>query len=197
MKLLQRLYIPQAGRILVDGINIAQVDPTWLRRHLGVVLQDAVLFNRSIRDNIAIRNPGVSFATVENVARLAGADEFIRALPHAYDTIVGERGCLLSAGQRQRIAIAQALLTNPSILILDEATSALDYEAERAIQHNMREICAGRTVFIIAHRLSTVRGADRIITIENGRLVEEGSPGQLLSRGGRYAQLAQLEGAPV
>lgn len=194
MKLLQRLYIPQSGRILVDGINIAQVDPTWLRRHMGVVLQDAMLFNRSIRDNIAIRNPGASFATVEAVARLAGADDFIRALPHAYDSIVGERGCLLSAGQRQRIAIAQALLTNPSILIMDEATSALDYESEQTIQHNMREICAGRTVFIIAHRLSTVRGADRIIAIENGHLVEEGPPALLRSQGGRYARLLQLEG---
>lgn len=197
IKLLQRLYIPQSGRILVDGINVAQVDPTWLRRQMGVVLQDAMLFNRSVRDNIAIRNPGAPFSAVEAVAHLAGADEFIRALPHAYDSIVGERGCLLSAGQRQRIAIAQALLTNPSILILDEATSALDYEAERLIQRNMRKICAGRTVFIIAHRLSTVRGADRIITIENGRLIEQGAPEQLLDRGGRYAQLVQMEGMPA
>lgn len=196
-KLLQRLYLPQSGRILVDGINTAQVDPSWLRRQMGVVLQDVMLFNRSVRDNIAIRYPAAPFHRVEEVARLAGADEFIRALPHAYDTLVGERGCLLSAGQRQRIAIAQALLTNPAILIMDEATSALDCESEKQVQRNMREICAGRTVFIIAHRLSTVRGADRIITIENGRMVEEGTPARLIAQGGRYAQLMQLEGMRV
>lgn len=196
MKLLQRLYTPQKGRILIDGINIAQVDPTWLRRQIGVVLQESVLFNRSIRDNIAISNPSMSIEAVEEAARLAGADDFIRALPQAYDTIVGERGATLSAGQRQRIALARALVNNPRLLILDEATSALDYESERVIQMNMRRICQGRTVFIVAHRLSTVRIADRILTVENGRIVEDGSHKSLLEADGRFAQLhAMQEGA--
>lgn len=193
MKLLQRLYTPQKGRILVDGINIAQIDPTWLRRQIGVVLQESVLFNRSIRDNIAIANPALNIEAVEAAAKLAGADEFIRALPQAYDTIVGERGATLSAGQRQRIALARALVTNPRLLILDEATSALDYESERIIQQNMRNICKGRTVFIIAHRLSTVRIADRILTVENGRIIEDGSHKSLLDSKGRFAQLHAMQ----
>ena len=193
MKLLQRLYTPQKGRILVDGVNIAQVDPTWLRRQIGVVLQESVLFNRSIRDNIALANPSLSIEAVEAAAQLAGADEFIRALPQAYDTIVGERGATLSAGQRQRIALARALVNSPRLLILDEATSALDYESERVIQQNMRRICQGRTVFIVAHRLSTVRMADRILTIENGRVVEDGSRQSLLDAKGRFAQLHAMQ----
>jgi subfamily B ATP-binding cassette protein HlyB/CyaB len=196
MKLLQRLYTPQKGRILVDGVNIALADPTWLRRQIGVVPQESVLFNRSIRDNIAIANPALDIEAVEAAAQLAGADEFIRALPQAYDTIVGERGATLSAGQRQRIALARALANNPRLLVLDEATSALDYESERIIQINMRRICQGRTVFIVAHRLSTVRIADRILTIENGRIVEDGSHHALLEAKGRFAQLhAMQEGA--
>lgn len=193
MKLLQRLYTPQKGRILVDGINIAQVEPSWLRRQIGVVLQESVLFNRSIRDNIALTNPSLSIEKVEQAARLSGADAFIRALPQAYDTIVGERGATLSAGQRQRIALARALVGNPRILILDEATSALDYESERIIQHNMRKICQGRTVFIVAHRLSTVRIADRILTVERGKIVEDGTHKALLGSNGRFAQLHAMQ----
>ncbi len=193
MKLLQRLYTPQKGRILVDGINIAQIDPTWLRRQVGVVLQESVLFNRSIRDNIAVANPSLNIEAVEAAAKLAGADDFIRALPQAYDTIVGERGATLSAGQRQRIALARALVNDPRLLILDEATSALDYESEHIIQQNMRRICQGRTVFIVAHRLSTVRIADRILTVENGRIVEDGSHKTLLDEGGRFAQLYAMQ----
>ena len=192
-KLVQRLYIPEGGRVLVDGIDLAAVDPSWLRRQVGVVLQENVLFNRSVRDNIALADPAMPMEHVVAAAKLAGAHEFILELPEGYDTVVGERGSSLSGGQRQRVAIARALTTNPRILIFDEATSALDYESERIIQHNMREITADRTVLIIAHRLSTVRMADRIITIERGRIVEDGSHDQLVRTGGRYATLHRMQ----
>jgi ATP-binding cassette, subfamily B, bacterial HlyB/CyaB len=192
-KLVQRLYIPESGRVLVDGVDLAMVDTAWLRRQVGVVLQENVLFNRSIRDNIALADPGMPTERVMAAAELAGAHEFILELPDGYNTVVGERGASLSGGQRQRIAIARALVTNPRILIFDEATSALDYESENIIQRNMRKICAGRTVFIIAHRLSAVRNADRIITIESGRLVEDGTHDELIKKAGRYASLHQLQ----
>ena len=192
-KLVQRLYIPEGGRVLVDGVDLAAVDPAWLRRQVGVVLQENVLFNRSVRDNIALSDPAMPMDRVVAAASLAGAHEFILELPEGYDTVVGERGSSLSGGQRQRVAIARALTTNPRILIFDEATSALDYESERIIQQNMREITAGRTVLIIAHRLSTVRMADRIITIERGRIVEDGSHDQLVRTGGRYATLHRMQ----
>jgi subfamily B ATP-binding cassette protein HlyB/CyaB len=169
------------------------VDPAWLRRQVGVVLQENVLFNRSVRDNIALADPAMPMDRVVAAAKLAGAHEFILELPEGYDTLVGERGASLSGGQRQRVAIARALTMNPRILIFDEATSALDYESERIIQQNMREITEGRTVLIIAHRLSTVRMADRIITIEKGRLVEDGSHEQLVGTGGRYATLFRMQ----
>lgn len=181
-KLVQRLYSPERGQILVDGIDIAQVDPAWLRRQIGVVLQENMLFNRTIHENIALAAPGMSRAQVMHAARLAGADEFINKLPLGYDTMIEERGANLSGGQRQRIAIARALATNPRILILDEATSALDYESERIIQQNMRQIVKGRTVIIIAHRLVAVRDADRIIALEAGRIVEDGGHAELLAR---------------
>jgi len=192
-KLVQRLYVPESGRILVDGIDISLVDPAWLRRQVGVVLQENVLFNRSIRDNIALIDPGMTMERIIAAAELAGAHEFISELPNGYDTIVGERGASLSGGQRQRIAIARALIGNPRILILDEATSALDYESERIIQDNMSKIAKGRTVLVIAHRLSTVRWADRILTLDQGRLVEDGSHDELLRNGGRYASLYRLQ----
>jgi len=192
-KLLQRLYVPETGRVLIDGIDLAMTDPSWLRRQIGVVLQENLLFNRSVRENIALADPGMPLEQVIESAKLAGAHEFILALPEGYDTVVGERGASLSGGQRQRIAIARALIGNPRILIFDEATSALDYESENAIQANMRRICRGRTVIIIAHRLSTVRGADRIITIEAGRVIEDGTHDELLLRGGRYAMLYNLQ----
>jgi subfamily B ATP-binding cassette protein HlyB/CyaB len=192
-KLLQRLYVPETGRVLIDGIDLAMTDPSWLRRQIGVVLQENLLFNRSVRENIALADPGMPLEQVIDSAKLAGAHEFILQLPEGYDTMVGERGASLSGGQRQRIAIARALIGNPRILIFDEATSALDYESENAIQANMRRICRERTVIIIAHRLSTVRGADRIITIEAGRVIEDGTHDELLLRGGRYAMLYNLQ----
>jgi ATP-binding cassette, subfamily B, bacterial HlyB/CyaB len=192
-KLLQRLYVPEGGRIMIDGMDISIVDPAWLRRQIGVVLQDNVLFNRSVRDNIALSNPAMPTERVIAAAQLAGAHEFVLELPYGYDTVVGERGSTLSGGQRQRLAIARALVTNPQILIFDEATSALDYESERIIQANLPQITRGRTVFIIAHRLSTVRSANRIITIDHGRLVEDGTHDELLRTGGRYASLHRLQ----
>jgi subfamily B ATP-binding cassette protein HlyB/CyaB len=192
-KLVQRLYVPESGRVLVDGVDLAMVDTAWLRRQVGVVLQENVLFNRSIHDNIALAEPAMPIERVIAAAQLAGAHEFILELPEGYDTMVGERGASLSGGQRQRIAIARALVMNPRILIFDEATSALDYESERIIQQNMRQIARGRTVLIIAHRLSTVRGCDRIITIERGRLVEDGTHDELIRRGGRYATLHRVQ----
>lgn len=192
-KLIQRLYVPEGGRVLVDGVDLAMIDPTWLRRQVGVVLQDNILFNRSVRDNIALSDPGLSLDYVIHAAKLAGAHEFILELPHGYDTIIGEHGSNLSGGQRQRIAIARALVTNPKILIFDEATSALDYESERIIHDNMQRICKDRTVFIIAHRLSAVRQADRIIVLDHGEIVEEGNHAQLIHRGGHYAKLYQYQ----
>ena len=192
-KLIQRLYVPESGRVLVDGVDIASVDSAWLRRQLGVVLQENILFNRSIRDNIALAEPGMPIDRVIAAAKLAGAHDFILEMSDGYDAIVGERGSSLSGGQRQRIAIARALLCEPRILIFDEATSALDYESERIIQKNMDQIASGRTVFIVAHRLSTVRFADRILTLDRGRLVEDGTHDELVRTGGRYAMLYRLQ----
>jgi subfamily B ATP-binding cassette protein HlyB/CyaB len=192
-KLVQRLYVPESGRVLIDGADLSMVDIAWLRRQIGVVLQENVLFNRSVRDNIALAEPAMSMERIIAAAELAGAHEFILELPEGYDTIIGERGSSLSGGQRQRIAIARALVSNPRILIFDEATSALDYESERVIQENMQRIAKGRTVFIIAHRLSTVRTTDRIMTIERGRLVEDGSHDELIRTGGRYASVYRLQ----
>ncbi|MFY8101139.1 MAG: type I secretion system permease/ATPase [Allorhizobium sp.] len=195
-KLVQRLYLPHEGQILVDGVDIAQADPAWLRRHIGVVLQENLLFNRSLHDNIALADPSMPRQQVMHFAKLAGADEFIAKLPQGYDTMIEERGTNLSGGQRQRIAIARALATNPRILIFDEATSALDYESERIIQNNMREIVKGRTVIIIAHRLAAVRGCNRIIGMVDGRIVEAGSHDELLGKpNGLYARLWALQTA--
>ncbi len=196
-KLVQRLYVPESGRVLVDGIDLAMVDASWLRRQIGIVLQENVLFNRTVRENIALADPGMPLDQVVAAAKLAGAHEFILQLPEGYDTLIGERGGTLSGGQRQRIAIARALVTNPRILIFDEATSALDLESEQAIQRNMRHICKGRTVLIIAHRLSTVRHCDRIITIEQGRIIEEGKHEELIRSGGRYALLHRMQSGEV
>lgn len=193
-KLVQRLYLPNEGQVMLDGVDLSQVNPSWLRSNIGVVLQENLLFNRSIHDNIALANPAMPRAQVIHVARLAGADEFIAKMPHGYDTIIEERGSNLSGGQRQRIAIARALSTNPPILIFDEATSALDYESERIIQNNMRHIVRNRTVLIIAHRLAAVRHCNRIIGMMDGRIIEQGSHDELLARpNGLYARLWSLQ----
>lgn len=201
-KLVQRLYSPQQGRVLVDGIDIAITDPAWLRRQIGVVLQENLLFSRTIRENIALVDPGMPIEYVMRAAKLAGAHEFITGFPEGYDTQVGEQGASLSGGQRQRIALARALVNNPRVLVLDEATSALDYESERVIQDNMREICRGRTVIIVAHRLSALRDAGRIFVVDRGRLVEQGTPQELLARPGSlyahlFAEQAGLSGVPT
>jgi len=193
-KLLQRLYVPDRGRVLVDGQDIAIVDTASLRRQIGVVLQETTLFTGSIRDNIALSNPALPIESIIAVAKLAGAHEFICELPEAYDTKVGEHGTGLSNGQRQRIAIARALIGNPRVLIFDEATSALDYESEKIIQDNMRQICEGRTVLIIAHRLSAVRDADRIVVIERGQIAEQGTHNELIANPeGIYNHLYRLQ----
>lgn len=192
-KLIQRLYVPESGRIYVDGVDLSIVDTSWLRRQIGIVLQDNILFNRSIRDNIALADPGLPIERIIAAAKLAGAHEFILELPEGYDTIVGERGDSLSGGQRQRVAIARALITDPRILIFDEATSALDYESERVIQENMKAIAKGRTVIIVAHRLSTVRRTNRILTIDRGRLIEDGTHDELIRTGGSYASLFRVQ----
>ena len=180
--------------MLIDGHDLALADPAWLRRQLGVVLQENFLFNRSIRENIALADPGMALERVIHAAKLAGAHEFIVELPEGYDTVVGEHGAGLSGGQRQRVAIARALITDPRILILDEASSALDYESEHAVMNNMRSICKGRTVLIIAHRLSTVRHANRIVVVEKGSIVETGSHAELVDRpDGHYARLHRLQ----
>jgi subfamily B ATP-binding cassette protein HlyB/CyaB len=194
-KLIQRLYAPEQGRLLVDGIDISLIDAAQLRRQVGVVLQENTLFNRSVRENIAVVDPAAPLEAVMLAAQLAGAHEFISELPEGYDTMVGEQGASLSGGQRQRVAIARALFTHPRILIFDEATSALDYESEAIVQRNMAHICKGRTVFIIAHRLSAVRHANRIMVMDKGRIVEGGTHETLLSRPkGIYAHLWAMQG---
>jgi subfamily B ATP-binding cassette protein HlyB/CyaB len=194
-KLVQRLYVPEGGRVMVDGIDISLIDAAQLRRQVGVVLQENLLFNLSVRENIAIADPAAPLELVVHAAQLAGAHDFVSELPEGYDTVVGEQGSSLSGGQRQRIAIARALFTNPRILILDEATSALDYESEAIIQRNMARICKGRTVLIIAHRLSAVRDAHRIIVMDKGQIVESGSHAQLLEISqGLYAHLWRMQG---
>jgi subfamily B ATP-binding cassette protein HlyB/CyaB len=193
-KLVQRLYTPEAGRLLVDGIDISLIDAAQLRRQVGVVLQENLLFNRSVRENIAITDPAAPIEAVVRMAKLAGAHEFISELPEGYDSLVGEQGGSLSGGQRQRIAIARALFTNPRILIFDEATSALDYESEAVIQRNMQHICHGRTVLIIAHRLSAVRHAHRIVVMDRGHIVEMGPHDMLVNKPqGLYARLWRMQ----
>lgn len=193
-KLLQRLYIPSSGKLTIDGFDLSTVDPAWLRRQIGVVLQDNFLFSRSIKDNIAISDPSISVERVIEAAKLAGAHEFISEMPEGYDTLLEEHGSNLSGGQKQRIAIARALINEPKILIFDEATSALDYESEAIIQKNMKDICKGKTVLIIAHRLTAVRNANKIIVMENGSIIEEGKHEELLKiENGFYKKLNTLQ----
>ena len=188
-KLIQRLYVPDSGRVLIDGVDIAQVETAWLRRQIGVVLQENFLFSGTIKENIAIAKPNVPEEQVLQAAKLAGADEFVREMPQGYETFVGERGSLLSGGQRQRVSIARALLLDPRILIFDEATSALDTESERLILENIGQITKGRTTLMIAHRLSTVRDCDVIIAMDKGRILEVGTHDQLMEHKGYYYHL--------
>ena len=188
-KLIQRLYVPDSGRVLIDGVDIAQVETAWLRRQIGIVLQENFLFGGTIKENIAIAKPNATDEEIMAAAKLAGADEFVKEMPQGYETFVGERGSLLSGGQRQRVSIARALLLDPRILIFDEATSALDTESERLIMQNIDQIASGRTMVMIAHRLSTVRNCDVIIAMDNGRILEVGSHDELMAHQGYYYHL--------
>jgi subfamily B ATP-binding cassette protein MsbA len=180
---------PNRGTVSVDGKDLQAVKLRDYRRHLGVVLQDNFLFDGTILDNIRFANPEADFEEIQEVCRIANADEFIAKFPNGYDTVVGERGVKLSGGQRQRIAIARALLADPRILILDEATSSLDSESEALIQEGLRRLRAGRTTFVIAHRLSTIRSADQILVVESGEILERGTHDELIALNGRYRQL--------
>lgn len=188
VNLLPRFYEPQAGQILIDGTDIRDVTLRSLRRQIGIVPQETILFSGTIAQNIAFGQPQFDLKAVQEAAKVANAHQFISQFPDGYQTWVGERGVNLSGGQRQRVAIARAVLLNPRILILDEATSALDSESEALVQEALERLMRDRTVFIIAHRLATVRRADRILVLEKGRVVESGTHGELLERGDRYAR---------
>ena len=192
-RLLFRFYDVSAGHITIDGQDIRQVTQGSLRQAIGIVPQDTVLFNDTVEYNIAYGRPGATRAEVEAAARAAHIHGFIAGTPKGYDTMVGERGLKLSGGEKQRVAIARTLLKNPPILIFDEATSALDSANERAIQAELKSAAAGKTALVIAHRLSTVVDAHRILVLEQGRLVESGTHAELLALGGRYAQMWQLQ----
>ncbi|HEX2135017.1 MAG TPA: ABC transporter transmembrane domain-containing protein [Microvirga sp.] len=196
-QLLLRFYDPQAGRVLVDGISVAEVDPAALRARMALVPQEPAIFGASVLDNIRYGRPAASEDEVRRAARLAAADGFIRALPQGYATVLGERGVTLSGGQRQRIAIARAILKDAPILLLDEATSALDAESERKVQGALDRLMAGRTTLVIAHRLATIRSADRILVMDQGRVVEEGTHEALSAEDGLYARLARLQFADL
>ncbi|RLA80189.1 MAG: type I secretion system permease/ATPase [Epsilonproteobacteria bacterium] len=188
-KLIQRLYLPNSGTIYIDNVDVRHMNPKWLRNNIGVVLQENYLFSGSIKDNISLSRPDAPMEHIIQAAQMAGAHEFISELPEGYDTPVGERGSALSGGQRQRVAIARALIINPRILIFDEATSALDYESEKIIQNNMETIKEGRTMFIVAHRLTTVKNCDIILVMDKGSIVERGTHNELLELKGYYHKL--------
>jgi ATP-binding cassette, subfamily B, bacterial len=191
--LVARFHDPTAGRILVNGVDLRDLRLASYRARLALVQQDVFLFDGSVRDNIAYGRHDASFADVEAAARRANAHEFIERLLDGYDSIVGERGVKLSGGQKQRIAIARAMLADPQLLILDEATSNLDTESEQLIQASLADLVAGRTTFIIAHRLSTIRQAHRIVLLEDGRVVEQGTHEALMASGGRYAAMVNRQ----
>jgi ATP-binding cassette subfamily B protein len=194
--LLPRFFDPDQGRVLIDGQDLREVQVKSLRQKIGLVLQEPLLFPGSIADNIRFGNPSATFQEIEAAARTANADDFIMKLPKGYQTIIGERGATLSGGERQRLSIARALAKNAPILILDEPTSALDSETERELMQALERLSRGRTTFIIAHRLSTVRNADRIIVLDQGRIVEQGTHNELLTRGGIYSRCYELQSTP-
>ena len=194
-KLMQRLYVPNYGRVLIDGVDLAQIEPSWLRRQIGVVLQENFLFNGTVSSNIGIADPGVTQERIAVVADLAGVSQFLLDMQDGLETQVGERGSRLSGGQRQRVAIARALLTDPRILIFDEATSALDVESEQIIMNHLDKIAAGRTMILIAHRLSTVRHCDKILVMDHGQVLEEGTHDELMDRKGMYYYLQEQQDA--
>ena len=194
-KLIQKLYLPFEGTVYIDEVDIRQMNPIWLRNNIGVVLQENYLFSGTIRDNISMPKPDAPIEMIIQAAQISGAHSFISEMPEGYDTMVGERGSTLSGGQRQRIAIARALITNPKIIIFDEATSALDYESERVIMDNLDKIKHGRTMFIIAHRLSTVKNCDLIVALDKGSIIEVGTHDELIKKQGYYYNLYTQQGA--
>ena len=190
-KLLSRFYDPVRGKVTLDGVDLRDLDEATFRKAVVMVTQENFLFTGTVADNIRFGRPSASTSEIVRAARAIGADEFINELPDGYDTQVGKRGGRLSAGQRQLVAFARAFLADPAVLILDEATSSLDVPSERLVQRALRTILADRTALIIAHRLSTVEIADRVLVMENGRIVEDGPPSQLIADAGRFADLHQ------